>query len=456
MRILYDLLITTASLAVAVFLCGLVVVGLVATVGPMPAAMMVLVLMLAAGWMTYAYLRYRQARQDELLQVVTTAVEANLPLAPAIRAYLRDRPREGEGAIWDALLMLVLFPGFWLWRQRYAFDRRAAAVADLLDGGASLPAALVAVRGAAPREVKVAAAVGETTGRLAASLRRATRDRLAGAWLEIVPRLVYPLLLLLFIAGVTSFLMVVIMPKMQRIFRDFDEPLPAATQRLIDVWDRVIGWLSGVVQSATDAATAILPDFLAEDPDTGDLFVLLASIGIPTAVVLAAVILLAAVLIVSPAVRWYLPVFGRLYRWEVQGLVLRMLGALLDAGRPAPEALGVLAEAADLPGMARRRLRKARRVVERGEPLSAALRRANLLPATMAPLVQTSERTRTVPWALSELGELLSGRAVRVARRASLVVAPVLVIAVGVLVGFIVVGVFMPLIQLLTRLASET
>jgi type II secretory pathway component PulF len=242
---------------------------------------------------------------------------------------------------------------------------------------------------------------------------------------------------------------------MKRIFADFGEPLPAATQRLIDAWDGVIEACTSGIQAATTFAAGVLPESVVEDPDVGAVFVTTTAVGVPVMAVLAAVILLAAVLIVSPTVRWYLPVFGRLYRWEVQGVVLRMLGALLDAGRPVPEALGLLGEAGDLPGVAQRRLRKARRVVERGEPLATALRRANLLPASMAPLVQTSERTRTLPWALTELGELLAGRAIRMARRVSLVVGPALVIAVGVLVGFIVVGTFMPLIQLLTRLASE-
>src|SRR5437764_6964312 len=203
---------------------GLVVAGLVMTGFGQTLPLLVFA-MLGVGWMFYAFLRYRQARQDELLQVLATAVEANLPLAPAVRAYLRDRPREGEGHLWDALLLVLFFPGDWLWLQRYSFDYRAEELADLLGAGVPLSDALREVRGAAPREVRVAAAVGESTGRLATCLRRADRERLAGAWLEIVPRLMYPLLLLLIILGITGFLMSFIMPKLQRIFSDFGQEL---------------------------------------------------------------------------------------------------------------------------------------------------------------------------------------------------------------------------------------
>src|SRR5438094_8666474 len=119
-----------------------------------------------------------------------------------------------------------------------------------------------------------------------------------------------------------------------------------------------------------------------------------------------------------------------------------MLAALVEVGRPAPEALGLLADAPDVPFVVRRHLDRAESAVARGEPLAAALRDAGLLPKSMVPLVQSSERLRTLPFALGELGDLLSGRAVRIARRVSLVVGPLLVVAVGVLVGFICVAMF--------------
>src|SRR5262245_14574512 len=410
-------LLVLAVIAGSVILLGLVAVGLVMAGAPV-ALPLILFGMLGLGWVAYAYFRYRQARQDELLQVITTALEAKLPLAPAIRAYLRDRPHEEEGGVWDALLLFVLPPAFLLWHQRQGFDNKAGEVADLLEDGLTLPEALQNVRGVAPREVKVAAEVGQTTGKIAVCLRRADRERLAGAWLEIVPRLLYPLLLLLFITGIGGFLHLNIMPKMKRIFDDFGETLPTMTRRFGKIFD-----------------------FLRDSERL---------VGL---VVLSGMVLI-SVLIASPGARWYLPVFGRVYRWEVQGLVLRMLGALLEAGRPSPEALQRLADAQEFPQVVRRCIDSAHRRVRGGEPLATSLRGAGLLPRTMVPLVQTAERLNNLPWALVEMGELLSGRAVRMARRLSLIVSPLLVIAVGGVVACVAIGMFMPLITLLTRLAE--
>jgi general secretion pathway protein F len=374
-------------------------------------------LLVPAGLLIYAYRRYRQGRQEEVFQVMATAVEANMPLAPALRAYLLDRPSDGR-ILWDAALMLVCPPGFPVWTQRRTFDDRVAHLSSLLAAGAPLPDALRIARGVTPREVTVAAEVGDVTGRLAVCLRRADRDRLAGAWLEVMPRILYPVLLLFFIGGVLAFLTLNIVPKYKRIFADFDMHFPTVTEYLF----------RGVIYVGDSIAIVVLG--------------LLAVLGV------------GAILVCSRSLRWRLPFIGRLFRWDDQGLALRMLGTMFEVGRPATEALGMLADAPDMPGVLRKRLRQAGTAVHRGEPLAGALHKSGLLPTAMVPMVSASERTHTVAFALTELGDLLAGRTVRAARRLSLILAPVLVLLVGALVAFICLGFFMPLIQILTELAK--
>src|SRR6516225_7949243 len=110
------------------------------------AVMLVLVMILASGWLLYAYRRYRQRRQEEVFQVIATAVESKMPLGPALQAYLLDRPRDGR-ALWDACLLLVCPPGFLVWNLRRSFDEKVALLSALLDAGAALPAALRIARG---------------------------------------------------------------------------------------------------------------------------------------------------------------------------------------------------------------------------------------------------------------------------------------------------------------------
>src|SRR2546426_10718022 len=77
-------------------------------------------------WILYAYLYYRHCRREELLQLLAGSAEDGIPLAPAVRAYVQDRPLGPMRRFWLASLLCVLpAPGFyWIWYRRNNFDRR--------------------------------------------------------------------------------------------------------------------------------------------------------------------------------------------------------------------------------------------------------------------------------------------------------------------------------------------
>jgi type II secretory pathway component PulF len=382
--------------------------------------LLLLVLAAAYAWMLFAYWHYRELRREEFLQVLAAAAEAEAPLAPALWAYLSDRPHVGWRRFWTSLVLFFVVPGYyWLWYSGSSFDRKVERVADLLDEGYSLPEALRRTPGVASRETRLAAALGQDTGQLARclrALRSPARSRLAGLWLEMVPRFAYPLFLLLIINGVLVFWILYIAPRYERIFKELHMALPEETERAL-----ALGHL------ALHYAWVL-------------------TLAIP---VLAGLLLL---LLVSPTIRWYFPVVGRFYRGYVSGRTLQALAFLLQVGQPAPEALGVLAESGAFVGRARRRLEAIRRRVEQGESLPDSLRWGKVLPRPMVPLLRTAERVGNLPWALAELADVMGQRAVRRLQRLGMVLFPVPIIGVGVLVGVIALGLFMPLVTIINGL----
>jgi type IV pilus assembly protein PilC len=402
----------------------LAVVGLLVLPGVMfvrsgmyPGLILLLFVFLFYGWMLFAYLHYRQGRQEEFLQLIGAAVEAELPLAPALESYLRERPRGVEREAWVMVLLLFVFPGYyWIWHQRHSFDCKVARVVRLLRDGVSLSKALQAEPGVVSRDALLAVAIGQATGKLAPCLRYAARGESTTLWLQAAARLLYPVILVSFLIVVTGVWMENMLPKLQRIFAEFGEPLPETTDQLASTWEAI-----------TDEENLRFAAF--------------------GCVVLIAVV---SILIFSSYVRWYLPGVGRLYRMHVQGRALRMLGLMLDAGKPVPEALDLLSQSGYFAPAARRQLRGVRKRVEQGETLADSLRRRKLLPKAMAPLVQAAERMRNLPWALKELGENRIGRLQRVLQRLSMGLTPVFVIAIGLMVGFIALGMFTPLVTLVT------
>jgi type II secretory pathway component PulF len=380
---------------------------------------LLLLLALVYGWVLFAFVSYRQGRQDELLQLLITAGEAKAPLAPALRAYVHDRPAGPLREFWVGALLFLLLPGYyWLWYRRHRYDRKLQDVARLLEMGHPLHSALRAVPGAAPRQLILAAAVGQATGQLALCLHNAAQPRLAALWFEFLPRLIYPLLLLFFVKGILVFWMIFLVPKLVSIFKEFGAEPPDWTEHLIEFahWLGEYWWV-----------------------------VLLALLALGIGVI---------GLIVSPTFRFWFPFVGGYYRRTVQSAVLKMLAALLEAQTPVPQALTLLAHSGSFPPVVRKRLETVRDRVEQGEPLADSLRRGGLLPRTMVPLVQAAERVGNLPWALAELADTIALGVIRRLRRMSVVLAALLLIALGGLVAFMALGMFLPLVDLMSRLSE--
>src|SRR5262245_56834678 len=84
-----------------------------------------LALLAAYGWALFCFFHYRQGRQEELLHLLTTAADAGVPLAPALRAYLLDRPQGALREFWVAVALLFLVPGYyWIWHRRHRYDAK--------------------------------------------------------------------------------------------------------------------------------------------------------------------------------------------------------------------------------------------------------------------------------------------------------------------------------------------
>ena len=100
------------------------------------------------------------------------------------------------------------------------------------------------------------------------------------------------------------------------------------------------------------------------------------------------------------------------------------------------------------------RLDVVRLAIEQGQPLPAHLHEQGLLPLSMAPLLQAAERSRNLVWVLGEMGVALSNRMLRISQRIMLTLFPIVIFAAGAVVGVFAVAMFLPLIELMTRLTE--
>jgi type II secretory pathway component PulF len=374
-------------------------------------------LCLIYGGLLFAFFYYRHIRREEVRHVLAAAAETAMPLETALRAYVEDRPSQPREVIVGTLLFFVIPGYYWFWYRRYSFDTRLEMLADRLEAGSSLRDALRGAGVASP-ETAMAAAVGQASGRLGEALSRGRPHGADPLWLVVFPRLLYPVMIVLFMLAVLGFITTFIMPKIEKIFFDFKLRLPETTAVLI-----------GTTRFARDN----LPPILG------------AVLGVVLLIVFAAF---------SSKVCWHFPVLGRLYRMNAQARLLKGLGMLLEARTPLPAALELLNDRELLPRVLCERIGRLSKDVELGQSLAESMRRHGLLPAAMAPLVHSAERARNLPWALTELGEHLARRLARLVHRWSLILFPITVLLVACVVGFVASAMFLPLVHIIEGVAQ--
>jgi type II secretory pathway component PulF len=262
----------------------------------------------------------------------------------------------------------------------------------------------------------------ERAGDLEASLARLAayhaekadqEEKLAGA-------LVYPACVAATSLLSVMVLVVFVLPGLKGVFADLELQLPPAT---------------GFVLGASDGLARLWPVFATAIGLAG---VLTVKIKRERSVGLEKIIMRT-------------PFLGKLYRQELAIQVCGALGSLLQGGTPILEALRVTGRSIDSPLM-RALLQSAGQGVENGGRLSAALPAGNLFPPEALQLIGIGESTGQLDRMLSAVaGFQAKERELALKRNISLL-EPALTLGAGLIVGFIVLAMFLPLVNMVSSL----
>ncbi len=380
-------------------------------------------------WALVSFFYYRHVRQEEFHNLLQSAFEADKPIVPMLTAYLQDRPK---GYFREFVIIAFLFamnPAYYLIYYRFwRFDRRVTGVVALLQQGVPLTKALREYPGLVSQEVFLALSLGESSGNFSACLSMVGRWHKDLFWLIVLPRMAYLFFMVIASLNVAVFFMVFIAPKYERIFKDFDYSLPWVTALLL----KAFNWLPTFGHRN---------DIIA---DAAPIFWILIVVLIP---------FIAVMPFWSMTARWYFPVVGSIYRIHLQGNFLKMLGITLRGQVVISKALTFLEESNCFSGPSQKQLVKLNSSIQLGQPLEDCLYSSGWLPKSMKPFIQSSQKVNNLPWALAEVGNQRLRLASLFAQRFSLVVFPLLMLLLGVLIGFIAIAMFMPLIKMLVELS---
>lgn len=294
----------------------------------------------------------------------------------------------------------------------------AAVVASLREGR-TLSASLEAQTAAFPALYIAAIRASERTGSLVESLRRyiAYQRQVEEVRKKVVAASIYPALLLLVGGLVVLFLLVYVIPKFSHIYADSGRELPFASMLLMR-WGALVENHGGAITLAVLAALA------------------LAGYGLTRPSLRA---LLRELL-------WGLPVLGERMRIYQLTRFYRTLGMLASAGIPLMAALDQVSGLLDQ--RLRARLAEARGLIREGQPLSFALEHSGLSTPVALRLLRVGERTGQIGSMMDRIADFHEEELGRWIDWASRLFEPLLMTAMGIVIGGIVVLMYVPIFEL--------
>ncbi len=308
--------------------------------------------------------------------------------------------------------------------------RSFRSLVQSLEQGSSLLAAIGKHRRALPVEAQAYAALDAITAAnpTATSAMTAPRQNhleeamqnVAGQ--QLYQRFTYLGSVLLIMLGVVTFVMLKIIPSYQAIFDDFDLELPAVTIYLIAASELFNG--SGI-------AVLFLFGFL----------------GILLLGMLAAVMYLCDIAVLKP-------ITDRLFFSKHRALVLRLLAVAAERGLPFETVLQQLSEGAlRYPSLVTRlRLLRVHRAISTGQDWQAAMCQESLINASDLPMLETAQQTGNLPWTLRMLADQKVRRMIFRWSAFEQIAFPITVVLVGLVVLWICVALFIPIVELINGL----
>ena len=341
----------------------------------------------------------RKAEQSALLWQLAFAIEQKLPLKDELHHIAPS-----------------FSPGI---------NFRLVSLAYDLEDGIPLPVALLDQKTLVSRETAIHTQIGLENDNLATVLRNeATRLSSTPAWLNSSTHSPILFLSYLFIVPtaclfVMSYISWSILPKYKHIVAGFGTELPGATKSLISAYSMFSDYLFVIPVGMILFSTGYASYYFFFKRNNKDISLL-------------------------PGWGW----LSRRYRLPT---ILRMFSESVSGGQPLTVPLTHLATLHPK-GAIRKSTSEACLAIEAGHECWQTLCREGLLNRREADLLETAQRTGNLPWMLNELASVIEQK--RTYRWTAFLqfLEPVLIVLIGIVVACIVIGLFIPLVDLITKI----
>src|ERR1700712_989161 len=302
-------------------------------------------------------------------------------------------------------------------------------VADEVEGGGTLSDAMSKYPKAFDKLYVNMINAGEAGGVLDLILSRLAdfMEKAAKLKKKVIGAMIYPSVVIAIAVGVVTMIMIFVIPKFQDIFKDFKVELPGITKMLLSISK----WF------ATQYGWAYIIAF----PVVWGLIIKLLKMseGGKYAV---------------DAVKLKVPILGGILSKTAIARFPRTLGTLISAGVPILDAINITKETIGNEVYSRA-LIKVHDAIREGESMADPLRSTKVVASMVGNMVDVGEETGDLDKMLIKIADNYDSDVDVLVGSLISILEPVMVVVLGVIVGFIVVALFGPMITLLQTMSGQ-
>lgn len=305
------------------------------------------------------------------------------------------------------------------------------AMSEDIEGGATLSEACARHPKAFDRLYVNMVAAGEAGGVLDVILQRLAEfmEKAEKVKAKIKSAMVYPIVVLVFAGGIVVGIMIVVIPKFKDIFLDFDVTLPQMTLLLMGVSDWILKGkpLPGIIVLPAVPFALFLLYKAVRSSKSGRFAVDFCALRVP--------------------------VIGNLIQKNSVSRFTRTLGTLIAAGVPILEAINITRDTSGNEVYVRA-LDQVHDSIREGESVAAPLRAAKVVDGLVTNMIDVGEETGELDKMLLKVADNYEEEIDTAVASLVSLIEPLMVAFLGGIVGFIVVALFMPLVQLIQAVSG--
>ena len=142
------------------------------------------------------------------------------------------------------------------------------------------------------------------------------------------------------------------------------------------------------------------------------------------------------------------PILGKIVVFVTLTNFNRTFGLLTSAGIPLLDSIGIVSDLTDNP-VFKNALKDAYKGVEKGLPFSTLLT-ANIFPKIVSQMIKVGEETGKVDEIFFKLAEYFESESDHMVKNLTVAIEPIILIILGIGVGFLVISIILPIYQLTT------